>query len=170
MKAALVVLMAGIGAVVWGLVADRLTARIACARLYVPAIGAVLTTLLMSSAFALFPPGSAQFALIVAGGFMMAVNVGPITAVVIDVVHPGVRATAASILSLAQNLLGLAGGPLLAGVLSERYGLPFALSVVPLFCIAAALCFLIASRTYVSDLQQLDGIELRDRGLELQPA
>ncbi len=154
LKAGVVVLFGGIGAFVWGVLADRLTPRIACARLYVPAAGAVLTAVLMGSAFALLPPGNAQFALIVAGGLMMAVNVGPISAVVIDVVHPSVRATSASILSLIQNLFGLAGGPLLTGLLSDRYGLQFALAVVPAFCLLAAVLFTLAARTYVSDLRQ----------------
>ncbi|MCC6196465.1 MAG: MFS transporter, partial [Burkholderiales bacterium] len=98
-----------------------------------------------------------QFALILAGGFMMAVNVGPIAAVVIDVVHPSVRATAASVLSLVQNLFGLAGGPLLTGLLSDRYGLAFALTVVPTFCLLAAGLFTLAARTYIRDLRQAEG-------------
>src|SRR5215468_2453002 len=155
-KAGLVVLLGGIGAFVWGVVADRLTPRIPNARLYVPAACAVLTTLFMSTAFALLPPGNAQFALIAIGGLLMAANVGPISAVVIDVVHPGLRATAGSILSLTQNLFGLAGGPLLAGALSDAYGLPFALSVIPSFCLLAATCFLIAARTYVFDLKHVE--------------
>ena len=53
-------------------------------------------------------------------------------------------------LSLTQNLLGLAAGPLLAGVLSDRYGLPFAMAVVPLFCLLAAALFMLAARTYES--------------------
>jgi predicted MFS family arabinose efflux permease len=171
LKAALVVLAGGVGAVVWGIVADRLTSRIACARLYVPVAGAVLTTALMATGFAAFPPGSMQFALIVAGGFTMAVNVGPVSAVVLDVVHPSVRATAGSILSLVQNLFGLAGGPLLTGVLSDKFGLQFALAVVPVFCLLAAALFLFAARTYVSDLQQAQGdSSLIDRGLSPQPA
>jgi len=171
LKAGVVVLAGGVGAFVWGVLADRLTSRIACARLYVPAVGAVLTALLMSTAFGLLPPGNAQFALIVAGGLMMAVNVGPISAVVIDVVHPGVRATAASVLSLVQNLFGLAGGPLLTGILSDRYGLQFALAVVPAFCLVAAVFFWLASRTYVSDLRQaeVDTPHTHD-GLLPQPA
>jgi hypothetical protein len=35
-----------------------------------------------------------------------------------------VRATGASVLALFQNLLGLAAGPLIAGMLSDAYGLP----------------------------------------------
>jgi MFS family permease len=167
----LVVLVGGIGAFVWGVVADRLTSRVACARLYVPAIGAVLTTALMGSAFALLPPGNAQYALIVLGGLMMAVNVGPVSAAVIDVVHPSVRATAASILSLIQNLFGLAGGPLLTGLLSDRYGLHVALAVVPAFCVLAAILFMAAARTYVSDLQQARrDADPDSHGLAPQPA
>jgi len=171
MKAGLVVLAGGLGAVVWGLVADRLTPRIPCARLYVPAVGAVLTTLFMTGAFALAAPGVLQFALIVCGGFTMAVNVGPVSAVVIDVIHPGVRATAASILSLVQNLFGLAGGPLLTGLLSDRYGLSFALAVVPLFCLPAAMLFALAARTYVADLAQARSEDRReDTALQPQAA
>jgi MFS family permease len=153
LKAGFVVLVGGLGAFLWGVVADRLTPRIACARLYVPAVGAILTAVFMTTAFTLLPPGNAQFALIVAGGLMMAVNVGPISAAVIDVVHPSVRATAASILALIQNLFGLAGGPLLTGMLSDRYGLQVALAVVPAFCLPAAVLFARAARTYVADLR-----------------
>ena len=171
LKAGLVVLVGGIGAFVWGVVADRLTPRIACARLYVPAVGAVLTMVLMATAFGALPPGNAQYALIVLGGLMMAVNVGPVTAVVIDVVHPSVRATAASVLSLVQNMFGLAGGPLLTGILSDRYGLQFALAVVPAFSLLAAVFFLLAARTYVFDLQQAKSDKPRREGaLEPQPA
>jgi predicted MFS family arabinose efflux permease len=171
LKAGLVVLVGGIGAFVWGVVADRLTPRVACARLYVPAVGAVLTMVLMATAFGALPPGNAQYALIVLGGLMMAVNVGPVTAVVIDVVHPSVRATAASVLSLVQNMFGLAGGPLLTGILSDRYGLQFALAVVPAFSLLAAVFFLLAARTYVFDLQQAKSDKPRREGaLEPQPA
>jgi MFS family permease len=115
--------------------------------------------------------GNAQFALIIAGGLMMAVNVGPITAVVIDVVHPSIRATAASVLSLVQNLFGLAGGPLLAGLLSDKYGLPFALTVVPAFSLLAAVFFALAARTYVSDLKEAESARAQlDEGLAPQPA
>ena len=51
-------------------------------------------------------------------------------------------------------MFGLAGGPLLTGLLSDRYGLQFALAVVPAFCLLAAVLFTLAARTYVSDLRQ----------------
>ena len=126
------------------------------ARLIVPAIAAVVTTVLMMAAFAGVAPGPAQFALIVAGGFVMAASVGPTDAVVIDVIHPALRATGVSVLSLTRNLFGLAGGPLLTGVLSDAYGLQFAMSVVPLFGLAAAALFMVAARTYQADLRHIE--------------
>lgn len=83
-------------------------------------------------------------------------TIGPVCAVVVDVVHPALRATAAACLSLAQNLFGLAAGPLLAGFLSDAYGLPFALAVVPGFCLLAAAMFALAARTYEADLRRVD--------------
>ena len=42
-KTGLIVLLGGLGAVAWGMLADRLSGRLACARLYVPAIAAFLS-------------------------------------------------------------------------------------------------------------------------------
>jgi MFS transporter, Spinster family, sphingosine-1-phosphate transporter len=172
LKTGIVVLVGAVGALVWSRVADRLSGRIPNARLLVPAATAVLTTAFMCVAFAGFPPGNTQFLLIVAGGFVMAGSVGPADAVVIDVIHPALRATAASVLALTRNLFGLAGGPLLAGMLSDVYGLQFAMAVVPLICLAAAAVFLLAARTYQIDRRDVDAVEpvLDASRLDPQPA
>jgi len=159
LKTGIVVLVGGIGALLWSTVADRLSGRMPRARLIVPAVAAVATTALMMAAFAGVSPGPVQFALIVAGALVMAASVGPTDAVVIDVIHPALRATGASILSLLRNLFGLAGGPLLTGVLSDAYGLQFAMAVVPLFGLLAAALYMVAARTYVADLKRLEQIE-----------
>jgi predicted MFS family arabinose efflux permease len=156
-KTALVVVVGGLGTLLWSVVADRLTSRLPRARLLIPAVTAVLTAAFMITAFAAFPPGSAQFALIVAGGLFMAGSVGTTDAVIIDVIHPSLRATAVSILSLTRNLFGLAGGPLLTGALSDAYGLPFAMSVVPVFCLLAAALYVFAARSYEADLKFAEG-------------
>jgi predicted MFS family arabinose efflux permease len=156
-KTALVVLVGGLGALFWSVVADRLTSRLPRARLLIPAVTAVLTAAFMITAFAAFPPGTAQFALIIAGALVMTGSVGTTDAVIIDVMHPSIRATAVSILALTRNLFGLAGGPLLTGALSDAYGLPFAMSVVPVFCLLAAALYLVAARSYEADLKFADG-------------
>jgi predicted MFS family arabinose efflux permease len=166
-----VVLLGGLGALASSVLSDRLTSRFPRARLYVPAAAAVLTTVTMVTAFAVVEPGPVQFALLAVGGLLMAGSVGPTDAVVIDVIHPGLRATGASILSLTRNLFGLAGGPLLAGALSDAYGLQFAMAVVPLFGLAAAGALVIAARTYEKDRNAIAVAEPASvTGLAAQPA
>lgn len=152
-----VVLLGAIGAIGWSVLADRLARRDPRARLYVPAAVAVGTVVFMCSAFGLTPPGALQFGLILAGGTVMTGTIGAVAAVVVDVANPTLRATAAAVLSLTQNLIGLAAGPLLTGVLSDAYGLPFALAVVPLFCLIAAGMFVTAARSYGADRARASG-------------
>jgi predicted MFS family arabinose efflux permease len=163
-----IVLIGGLSALLWSVVADRLSSRVPRARLLVPAATAALTAVCMSAAFALLAPGPAQFALIALGALLMLGSVGPTDAVVIDVIHPSLRATAVSILSLTRNLFGLASGPLITGALSDAYGLDFALSVVPLIGLVAAAVLVVASRTYERDLAQVAKAEPTPRN-ELTP-
>jgi len=156
-KTAIVVMLGGIGALACSMIADRLGRRMPTARLIVPAIAALLTTAFMCVGFGVLSPGPAQFALIMLGAVVMAGSVGPTDAVVIDVSHPSLRATAVSVLSLTRNLFGLAGGPLLAGALSDRFGLQFAMAVVPVFGLIAAALFIRAARTYPADLERAAG-------------
>ena len=139
-------LCGAVGSVVWGSVVDRAGARrphaTSCLRwrccawsrscVLVPAFGATASRPVLSA--------PAQFALIALGGFLMTCTVGPVSAIVIDVVHPGVRATGASVLALFQNLFGLAAGPFITGVLSDALGLQSALTIMPAFGLLAAVC------------------------------
>jgi MFS family permease len=94
-----------------------------------------------------------QFGAILLGGFLGTCTVGPAAAIVLDVVHPGVRSTGASVLSLFQNLFGLAVGPFLGGLLSDAIGLSDALALIPLTCMLAAIAFLMARKGYQTDRQ-----------------
>jgi MFS transporter, Spinster family, sphingosine-1-phosphate transporter len=97
-----------------------------------------------------------QFALILLGGFLATCTVGPVSAIVIDVIHPGVRATGSSVLALFQNLFGLAIGPFLAGILSDAWGLVPALTAMPVFALVAAGAFLLAAGSYEADKARAD--------------
>jgi MFS family permease len=149
--AAAVILAGMIGTVVFAYVADGVASRDPRGRLRVPAVLAVATLVLLSCGFGLIGPGPWQFALVVAGGLTATAAVGPVAAVVADVVHLGLRATAIATVSVAQNLLGLAVGPLVSGVIADRYGLPTALAAMPIACGAAAVVFWYGSGYYVSD-------------------
>ena len=138
------------------------------ARLLVPATAATLTALLLTPALWFISPGPTQFGLLLVGGLVMAGTIGPVAAVVVDVSRPELRATASAVLSVTQNLIGLAGGPIVTGALSDRFGLQAAMGAMPLFCIAAAALFLLASRTYERDQRRVADSNL-DAPLALHP-
>jgi len=153
--AAAIVLVGAAGSMFWGVVVDRVGAGRPRRKAYIMAALCLLTLVLFVPTFAGTGPamaGGTQIALIALGGFMMTCTVGPVSAIVIHVTHPGLRATGASVLSLFQNLFGLAAGPVIAGSLSDAFGLDTALTVMPLFSAVAALCFVVASRSYEAEV------------------
>ncbi|MFH9070527.1 MFS transporter [Streptomyces alboflavus] len=156
-KAALVILAGVVGAVAFGHLADRCGRTRPRRRLMVPAVAAVATCGLLTAGFGALPPGAAQFALVLAAGLPLAAAIGTTPGAVVDVVRPSVRATALGMVVLVQNLLGLAVGPVLTGLLSDAFGLQTALAVIPLFCLAAAAAFWLGSRTYENDLAAVSG-------------
>ncbi|MET0541932.1 MAG: MFS transporter, partial [Variovorax sp.] len=167
-KAALVVLAGAAGSVVWGSVVDRTAVKRPRNKLFTMAALCVLALLVLMPTIAatgsptLTP--ATQFALIALGGFLMTCTVGPVSAVVTDVVHPGVRATGLSVLALFQNLFGLAAGPFLTGVLSDALGLETALTLIPAFSLLAAVFFLLAARSYETDLQRVRAVPVEAEG------
>jgi MFS family permease len=145
LKAALVVLVGGIGMAGGGFVVDRISGRNVRNKLRVPAVYALLSCLLFAFAFTL-PEGDLQFALIMAATFFVAGHLGPVAALSTDLNHPGLRATALSVVTVVQNLFGLAPGPFVVGALSDAFGLKTAMLVIPLVCLGGAVCFLLGSR------------------------
>jgi predicted MFS family arabinose efflux permease len=125
-----------------------------------PALYALITFVLLTVAF-LLPPGPTQLALLYAGVFLAGGHSGASTAAIIDVVHPGLIATAAATVVLFNNLLGLAPGPWIVGRLSDAFGLQTALALAPLMSLASAVFFVLAARTYARDC--LHYAELRSR-------
>jgi MFS family permease len=112
----------------------------------------------LGTPFAAIAPGPLQVALIITGGALMTGTIGPVVAVVSDVVHPGLRATAISTAFVIQNLFGLAIGPLLTGLLADLYGLPVALALTPAACACAAIALFYGARCYVGDRSYVFGV------------
>ena len=158
-QAALVVLAGALGGVVLGAVVDRAGTRRPGREFVTIACLSLSTMVVLMLAFGAARVGidlaqGQQFALILLGGFLATCTVGPAAAIVIEVIHPGVRSTGASILSLFQNLFGLAAGPFIAGMLSDAFGLQMALTLTPLSCIVAAASFMMARNAYEADRQR----------------
>ncbi len=158
MRAAIVVLVGSVGVVFWGYVADRRAAADPRAKMRVPAVALVIGGLLLSAAFGFVTDAATQFALVTLGGFMVTAASGSVPSVAIDVIHPGLRATAAAMVAVVQNLFGLAAGPLIAGALSDAYGLGTALAIMPLFCLASAAVLLAGARFYPADLARAEAL------------
>ena len=158
-EAAVVVLAGAIGSVAWGAAVDRVGLSRPQAKFAALALLCVATLVVLMLGFGapllgLSLSAGTQFALIVFGGFLMTCTVGPTAAIVIDVVHPGVRATGCSVLALFQNLFGLALGPFIAGLFSDAWGLEWALTAMPLFSVVAAASFVIAGGSYEFEKQR----------------
>ena len=168
-RAAVFILISGAGAVAASLLADALARRHRAAKLRVAAGAAVLTTLVLAVAFGVARPGSAQIALIAVGSTVMAGTIGPIPAVVADVSRPALRATALAILAVVQNVIGLGLGPMLVGMLADRYGLSAAMAIVPACSLLAMAAFLAGARTYEADIRRVASDDRRTAGIEPLP-
>ena len=174
-RAALIVLCGAFGSVAWGVVCDMAGKRHPRGRVVAMGVLCLFSTAFLSAAFGLPLLGvqlssQAQFGLFALGGFFATCTIGPSGAIVVNVIHIGFRATGAAILGLAQNLFGLAMGPLIAGVLSDAFGLQAALAVTPVFGILAAWLLVIGSRTYERDVERaasplVDDVSLPDTRL-----
>jgi MFS family permease len=162
LMAGVAVLAAGIGMAFGGGLADRLSRHHPRRRALVPAAYSVLSAFILSAAFVL-EPGPLGLGLIFLGALFAAAQGGCSSAIVCDVTHPGVRATVAATMTLANNLIGLAPGPLIVGMLSDVFGLKLALSLAPAMALAAAVSFVLVSRCY-----EADAVRIRARSEQTQ--
>ena len=154
MIASFFVLSSAAGMMICGSLSDRFGHNSPRAKLSLAIAYCVGCCVLLSAAF-LLPPGTPQLVLIALGMFFGAGTVGPCGAMVANLTPAPLHSSAFGMLSLANNLLGLAPGPIVTGVLADAFGLQTALQLVPLVSLAAAGIFAVARRSYQRDLQQL---------------
>ena len=148
--AALFLVVCGVGMVVCGQVSDRLFSR-PDQRVRL-AVGYSLSCAILLSAALALPPGPPQLVLLGLAMFLAAATTGPAGAMVAGLTPAAIHGTAFATLTLANNFLGLAPGPIVTGWLADQVGLLGALRWLPLASIAAALVFLCARRSSRADL------------------
>ncbi|WP_223547808.1 MFS transporter [Pseudomonas sp. A-B-19] len=153
-SAGLLVLVAGIGMTGGGALVDRLSRRDDRNKLRVPMLFALISALILLTAFAL-PPSPLQLVLIGVGLLIGAGFAGPCGAVISDVTSASIHASALAVLVLANNIIGLAPGPFITGALADVFDLQVAMAVVPLASFGAVFAFLQAGRHYRNDLARL---------------
>jgi MFS family permease len=151
---AIFILIGAVGMVGCGIMTDRLCRHRPSRKWVMAMIYSVTTFVLLTLAF-LLPAGPAQLVVIGLGMLLAAGTTGPAGAMVANLTPAVIHSTAFATLTLANNLLGLAPGPFLTGLIADRFGLQFALQVMPLAPLLAVLAFAIGRRTYAADLERL---------------
>jgi predicted MFS family arabinose efflux permease len=155
--AAGLLLLLGIGMVGCGVLTDVL-ARERPVRRWTTPIGCSAASLVLLGAGFALPVGPGQLALLGIGAFFAAGTSGPAGALVAQLTPQSVRASALGVLALANNLIGLAGGPLVTGALADRVGLPTALQLVPLASLAAVAVLTVGRRISPDDRRRPSGL------------
>jgi MFS family permease len=115
-----------------------------------------VSSFLFLLAFGALDPGSSlQIACLMVAHFTVAC-VSPLAyTTIIDLVHPGVRATGISLLITLQNVCGMGLGPLVAGAVSDRYDLGTAITMLAFAVVLGAVLYLLACLTYGRDLRKV---------------
>lgn len=150
--AAALLLICGTGMILCGMVSDRLARERPEIKITL-AIGYCLGTGLCLTLAMLLPPGPAQLALLGIAMFLVAGTVGPVGAMVANLTPLAIHGSAFATLTLANNLLGLAPGPILTGRIADAIGLADAFLLLPVPCLLAALTFAAMRRNYLGDLR-----------------
>ncbi|WP_369959770.1 MFS transporter [Pseudomonas benzenivorans] len=163
--AAIIVLCSGAGMILCGMLSDRMCRNRPDRKIVLSVAYCLGSCLLLSLAFAL-PFGTPQLVMICLGMVIAAGTSGPAGAMVANLTHYSVHGTAFATLTLANNMLGLATGPLLTGKVSDLIGLDNAFQLVPLVSIAAAAVFLYGKRHYHKDMARLKGESVEETSVE----
>lgn len=150
------------GVVFGGWITDRLARRNLAWNAWIPAM-AKIVGLPGMLAFFLIPDRNIAFLVYCIPSFLSGMWLGPTYAMVQSLVPSTSRATAAAVLLLVYNILGLGAGPVFIGALSdiirETLGgdsLRMALLCITPVSLWAAAHYLLAARTFAADLLRVD--------------
>jgi MFS family permease len=149
--AAVLLLVCGAGMILCGMLSDRLARDRPERKILLVICYCIGTATCLALALQL-PPGASQLLLLGGAMFLVAGSTGPAGAMVANLTPMAIHGSAFATLTLANNLLGLAPGPILTGRLADSLGLLGAFQLLPFACLGAALIFALMRRSYLSDL------------------
>jgi MFS family permease len=138
-----VTLAGGLGVLAGGFLADRLLARTSRAPLWVSGLGVVLA--LPLAGLAIFAASPSLYAPALAGAiFLLFLNPGVLTGIVVSVAGPWRRAQAVALNIVVIHLVGDVPSPFLIGWISDIWGLKWGVSIT-LGALAAGAVLLLAA-------------------------
>ncbi|HSD39782.1 MAG TPA: MFS transporter [Rhodocyclaceae bacterium] len=152
---AVFLLLSAAGTTVCGNISDRLSVRVAQRKWMLAISFAAFSSAALFWAFRL-PPGSAQLAVLAVGVLVVTGSYGPIGAVIGRLVPGSTHASAYGLMNVVNNLLGIAIGPFLTGVLADAIGLGGALQWVPVVGFLSVSLLYVGSRLYAEDVRRHD--------------
>lgn len=141
------VLLVGSGMIVCGMITDRIGRDDPRRRWSTTIAYCAISLACLGLGFQL-SPGPVQLTFIAIGAFFAAGSSGPTAAMVASLTHGSVRASAMGTLTVANNVLGLALGPFVVGVLADRLGLQGALQLTPLVYLGAIAALVLGRRLH----------------------
>ena len=150
-------------AAIGGWAVDRWMLTNMRARLYFPGISYGVSSIALMCAFGLFSGGSIvyQYIFLIIGFFLLTAAGPAVIAITQEVIHPGVRAMAYGVGLVFQHMLGSAPGPAVTGALSDKFGLPAAMTFSSGIGLIAAVALLIGSFYYKKDRDSVEKVTLR---------
>lgn len=130
-----------VGVLAGSYLADHLHKKYAWGRSLVVAISLIISAPLMFLGLAVSGKGMFLFFFFL-GAVFLSVYLGPVTAVLHDIVPKQFRASAFGAYVLFVHLVGEAFAPAIIGIISDKYGLRGGLEFATLFVLISGLCFL----------------------------
>jgi predicted MFS family arabinose efflux permease len=158
--AAGVVLLVGAGMVCCGIVTDRIGRRDLSRKWLAAIVFCSISLICLTLGFSV-EHGAAQLILIGIGAWFSGGSSGPTAAMVANLTHSSVRASAMGTLTLSNSLLGMALGPFVVGVLADHYGLTAALRLAPLAYLVAIAALVAGRYLYPAGLRALAAVHNR---------
>ncbi len=151
---ALFFIACGAGMILCGIASDRVARNRPDHKILLASAYSIGTAIALSGAM-LCPPGLMQLTLLGLAMFLVAGTVGPAGAMVANLTPVAIHGTAFATLTLANNLIGLAPGPIITGWIADNFNLHFAFQLLPIVGVTAACVFAFARRSYLADLARV---------------
>ncbi|CAG2158281.1 Hexuronate transporter [Cupriavidus yeoncheonensis] len=148
--AAGLLLVSGLGQLLCGVMTDRVSGDSVLKRWNMAIFYCLALGTLLAVAFRL-PHGNLQLAFLAPGVFFLASTFGTCNPIIAEGTPPAIHGSVFATLTLFNNILGLAAGPLITGMVADAVGLEVALRWLPLAAVPPFAVFVIGRWCHVAE-------------------